>query len=223
MSRRFQLNTIVLIAALAPLSSALSQQRVDLRGTRIAFSIADRLSAAGRGNERNSEITNIYVDLTRARLVCDAKIYNREIVKLPPKSERFSDGVFLSPLSPVKPIIGPRITVWDFTVHKSFSIDLNEPALDSRVDFGNEITVGTSDLVDTMGLRKDWATLTVDSKPSEAKISVNGKEWGMTKNSGFAGAGKHELRLEMPGFKTFDTVVTLKKGQDNPFFFELQK
>jgi len=238
MGRRFQLYVIVLIAALVPLSSAWPQPRVDLSRSRVASSLAERLAAAGRGNASKSEITDIYVDLTHAKLVCDAKIYNREIFTLPPKSERlsdgafpspvknperYSDGVFISPINPVKPILGPKMMVWDFTVHKSFSIDLNEPAVDSRLDFGNEITVGTGDLVDTIGWSKDWASLTVDSKPSGAKISVNGKDWGTTKNSGLTGAGKHSLRLEKTGFKTFDTTVTLTKGIDNPFFYELQQ
>ena len=73
------------------------------------------------------------------------------------------------------------------------------------------------------------AELKIDVKPSRAAVFVDGRflghagELGGRFHSAVLGTGKHQIRVELPGYQTFETEVNLTEGQKSVVKTELVK
>ena len=73
------------------------------------------------------------------------------------------------------------------------------------------------------------ATLKVTIKPGRAAVFLDGKyvghasEFGGATHSMLISPGKHQIKVELPGYRTFDTVVDLLPNQKSEVKSELAK
>lgn len=78
-------------------------------------------------------------------------------------------------------------------------------------------------------LPKDTATLKLTIEPGRAAVFLDGKyigpasELGGSFHSLDVAVGKHDIRVELPGYRTYETSVTLVRGQKAEVKTELMK
>ena len=58
-----------------------------------------------------------------------------------------------------------------------------------------------------------WGTLKISVVPAGARVSVDGKDIGVTPASAQAESGVRQIRIESPGHKTWESSVVVKAGQ----------
>ena len=62
------------------------------------------------------------------------------------------------------------------------------------------------------GVDTAFATIEIKSTPDGAEITVDGKYMGSTPSALRLSAGDHSIKLEKPGFKTWETTLTVSSG-----------
>jgi hypothetical protein len=98
------------------------------------------------------------------------------------------------------------------------------------VEPGHKLTVHVALIKNPQSfVPKDTGTLKLTIEPGRAAVFVDGhyvghaSELGGTFHSLDLAVGKHDIRVELPGYRTYETVVNLDRGQKAEVKTELMK
>jgi len=74
-------------------------------------------------------------------------------------------------------------------------------------------------------LQRAYASVDVESSPSGAKVSIDGKEMGKTplKELSLAAGEQHSVHFELEGYKAYDQTFSPKPGETNRLYHALEK
>jgi hypothetical protein len=149
-----------------------------------------------------------------ARVVVDGREYGRTPVAVrdleigPHRIRVVQDGY-----SPVE----RRVTITGANPAQSMTVPLERPTTPTR-------TTGTAPPLADVGVERFIGTLVVDSRPTGAKVYVDGRLVGSTPLS-LRGvrAGEHAVRLEYDGFRRWSGSVRVVAAEQNKVTASLEK
>ena len=97
--------------------------------------------------------------------------------------------------------------------------------MDGYAPYEEQITVSKGEEIDrNITLKKASTILSIDSKPTDAEIFINGKDSGKTPFSQInIKPGTYKIKIAKDGYLPFVTQITIKENQTKSFVFPLLK